>query len=744
MLRKRKYHTLLSLPVVLFLALTLVVSGFGITPARASQEFQALTTTATLEDLGYAKDETLEGIYVTRDYAVRWPDAWDVQPGNKVDLIFSHSLALRSSSSLAVDWNGTRLTSILLDKSNADHAVLTVEIPEDLIVTGYNRLHLEFYMGIHDDDICRDVDNPASWSAVHRSTLFTFSYSLKTPLLDLSLYPVPLIDNSSMVENRVTFLMPDQPNLAELSALAAVSARLGELASWRTISIDVQPVSKSESIQPQGHLIVIGTPDRITPLAVDPYKSGKFIDQLGKEIETGAGIVWETLSPYDSTAVAIFITGANDDGVVKAAQALSSTATYPRLSGQLGVITDVPDPAAASAAVANRRVFTFEELGYPDETAQGDREQTINYVLPLQHIWQNQSEALLDLHFAHSEILDADQSTLTVMVNNTPVGSIALTLENAVNGMATFHLPARLFVVGDNQISLVANLHLPDDDDDDYDDYYDCGGDTFRESWLVSYSDSKITLPDTPAGLFISLADFPDAYIGATDLSQLAIVVSNPADINTALSLALITEGLGHSAEGELLAPKVIDSQMLFDAQPPYEHQLLIGLPSQNPAVRVVNDRLPQPFEADSDRPTTVEGLAGVSSQSGSVGYIQAASSSQGNPILIVTGTSDEGVLWAARLLNDPDRRGGLKGDLAIIDNPDSVITAEVKYKSADKFAQQETIATTETADPVRPASWITWLAGIVLGITFVLLIIAALIQLPRKQKSREYETHTA
>lgn len=740
MLRKRSYLPMLSLLFVLVLMLTSFAPGSSIISVKAAQQSQAFTKTVTFADLGYAKDETLEGVFVTRDYAVRWPDAWDVQPGNKLSLIFSHSLALRSSSSLAVDWNGTRLTSVLLDKNNADHAVLEVDIPSELIVTGYNRLHLEFYMGIHDNDVCQDVDNPASWSAVHRSSFISLSYMPKTPVLDLALYPAPLIDNSSLVENKVTFVMPDEPSLTELSAMSAVSARLGELAAWRKITIDVLPVSTVEAAKPQGNLIMIGTPARTNPLSSNlSIYSGGFKNTRGQQISEDAGILWEDQSPYDSTGAIFYVTGVNDNAVLKAAHSLASTDAFPRFSGQLGVALDVPAPAQASPADANQRIYTFEELGYPDLTAMGNREQTLNYVLPLQRIWQNQSEAILDVHFAHSEILDSGRSSLSVLLNNTPVGSIVLTKDNSVDGKATFHLPARLFIVGDNEISLVANLNLPDS----YENPDHCQDNTYRESWLVTYSDSQITLPDTPAGLFISLTDFPDAYIGTKDLSQLAIVVPNPADIQTTLSLALITEGLGHYAEGELIAPQIIDSQMLFDANPPYEHQLLLGLPSQNAAISLVNDRLPQPFDGGSDTPTAVEGLASLSSQSGAMGYIQAATSSQGNPILIVTGTNPEGVQWAASVLNDPQRRGKLKGDLAILDGPTSLLTAEVKYKSADKFTQQEQAAQPETAAAVRPASWITWLAGIVLGITVILLAIAALIQLPRKQKSREYETRT-
>ena len=42
----------------------------------------SLTQTVTLADLGYVKDETLQGILVTRSYSINWPNAWQAKPGN--------------------------------------------------------------------------------------------------------------------------------------------------------------------------------------------------------------------------------------------------------------------------------------------------------------------------------------------------------------------------------------------------------------------------------------------------------------------------------------------------------------------------------------------------------------------------------------------------------------------------------------------------------------------------------------
>jgi len=737
----------------LFILLTLLVWTFA--PARtASGEVESgpdlhprtaqsgvQTRRVTFVDLGYDKDETFKGVLVRRDFTVRWPDAWDVRPGNVLTLEFSHSPALHPSSSLAVDWNGTRLASTLLTSENADHGTLEVPIPETLILTGYNSLRIELYMGIH-EDFCQDEDNPALWTTVHNTSSLLLSFEVKQPAPDLSLYPVPFIDNSTLVENRVVFVLPGQPSLAELTALSAVSARLGELAGWRPLQVDVLSAEQAAQEKPAGDLIAIGTPDRIhwpiaekLPFTGDSGGKTVFLDANGRALPAEAGVIWEQASPYDPASVLLLVTGTTEQGMLTAGRALASTAAYPRFSGQLGVVLDLPEPAGASAPLAFGRSFTLEALGYPDITAQGTWEQTIHYVFPVQHTWQTQSEAVFDLHFAHSDVIHPRRSSLSVLLNGTPVGSIALDPENATDAHTTFRLPARLFQVGSNQLTITANLRMPDG----YEDPLHCL-DSYLEAWMVVYADSLIRLPDSPAGLFISLADFPAAFIGSADLSDLALVVPASPSLTIAQAVASLAEGLGRSVEAETLMPAVVDPQTTI---PTGTYRILLGLPTQNAAIAGLNDRLPQPFQSGTDQPVPVDRLAQVVPPAGAIGFVQAVLDEAGMPVLVITGTTEQGVAWAAAVLADPDQRAKLKGDLAIVDGPSRFVTAEVRYTAAEKFV---TVSLPETpqAAALAPTSWVIWLAGGIFLLAVLVLIVVILVEVQHKQKSREYGSHTA
>ena len=335
--------------------------------------------------------------------------------------------------------------------------------------------------------------------------------------------------------------------------------------------VSIQAASADTTL-PVGDLVVIGKPDRMPILASaeSPYVNKNAANPLqdigGNPIPDGAGMLLEDFSPTDPTATIVYVTGNSDEAVLLAARALASSAVIPRLSGMMSLILSVPDPVQAGPG--QKQAFTLEELGYPDMQARGTREQNITYILPLEKAWQNESEVLLDLHFGHSDILNSRRSSVTIEVNGTAAGSISLNQENATNAHTAFHLPARLFKVGNNTITVSANLRLADDIENDW----DCMTNHSLESWLVVFADSLITLPGETSGVFITLADYPSAYTGSASLSDVAFIVPDQISPSLAAGVMRISEGLGDAAPGDNFYPRVIAHGEFDPANPAYRY----------------------------------------------------------------------------------------------------------------------------------------------------------------------------
>lgn len=684
----------------------------------------------TFTDLGYTGDETLRGVYVTRDYSIRWPDSWGVEPGNKLSLNFSHSPALDEHSSLAVDWNGARLASVLLIPSNAEDGVLQVDIPEELIEPGYNQLRIVAYMGIH-DDYCADLDNPAVWATIHSTSFFEFSFVPLQPALDLGLFPAPLIDGSSLVENQVTFVLPAQPSMNELNVVAAVSSKLGQLAAWRDISVDVEFGPTSSELQSiPGDQIYVGTLDQLNEY--DFLELSSIPDENKKP---GAGLIWEQYSPGDEAAVAIVLTGVDEAGVLVAGYALADESTYSLMAGQLAVVLDTP-ASNAEPTVAGMTI-TFAELGYTDIAAHGTHDQIINYIIPLPMAWIVETEGTLTLHFSHSELLNPKQSSMNILINDTPISSIALTSENSTDGSAIIRLPARLFKVGDNKLTILANLNI----EEDYQDRLRCWDDYDDEAWIVVYADSQISLPPGPGEVTADLSDYPYNYLGLSDMSDVAFVLPESPNEAIGLAMAQITNRLGRFVDGKALYPKVVDENSSANLEATAPYQFLIGLPTDNVAIQNINDILPLPYQPGTNEPQNLEGYADILPESGSVGYIQSTITASGQPRLVVTGNTDEGILWSAQALSDPQLMGDLDGDLVIINSQGRLFTATVRIDTTREVAP---VVTEEaTGVTATPTMWILWLS-LVLFILSVIILLAIIIMgaVNRRKAKDRYEAN--
>lgn len=715
----------------LVLGIYIVALASGWVAPPQSTTTSVLNRTVTLAEIGYTPDETLQGVLVTRDYTIHWPDAWQPQPGNKFILRFNHYAGLEPHSSMAVDLNGTRVGSVLLTPENAADGVLQVDLPENEIKVGYNQIHISLYMGIQ-DNYCSDIDNPALWLTIHDSSSFEFSYAAATPDLNLANFPVPFVDNSELIDNSVTFVLPASPNTSELDAAAAISAKIGQQAAWRKLIVNVISPSDSLALDTlKGDVVVIGKTDRLSAnMAKLPFISSKngaavLTNQNGDQLPPEAGVLWEQVSPTDPTAVQLYVTGLNDQAVSNAALALANSFTYPLLSGPMGVILAMPKNVAADQPFSQS--VSLAELGYKDITAQGSREQSIDYVLTMPLSWHLQKDATLDLHFAHSALLLPKSSTLNISLNDTPVGSILLDSSNTTDAHSTFNLPARLFQAGDNTLTVTSDMELQKDQSTQ--DYQaDCLHKNYNEAWLVAYSDSNFNLPGGPSGQGLTLADYPRGFFGSGNFSDLAFVVGNSPDINSARAIVQIANRLGHFTTSSTLSPRVIDAKTLEKMSPPIAHQILIGLPSKNTAIQKINSQLPLPFQAGTDKPTQLETIPIVAPGKTSQGYLQSIGGPAGQSRLIVTGNTDEGVLWGSQVLNNPDLFLKLSGDLAILNGADNFATVQVHALPTLQPAQNP-VPEASANSPVsqRPVTWILWLSAGIFLLTFIILIGKAL-----------------
>ncbi|RMF31484.1 MAG: hypothetical protein D6759_09950, partial [Chloroflexi bacterium] len=380
----------------------------------------------------------------------------------------------------------------------------------------------------------------------------------------------------------------------------------------------------------------------------------------GEAVPRDEGLVMEVLAPWDPRTAILVVTGATDRAVGKAAQAMSVETAFPGMSGQVALVRDLHRRSAPSPSSSSKK--TFAEMGYSDRTFIGGFVQEASYYFDVPVGWYLQSSASLELHIRHSKLVDFDRSALSVSLNSTPIASIPLRPETADDARIQIKLPATAVRWGRNK--LVVTVEMPPRER--------CTSLFSRRLWLTLFQDSFLSLEHKQATSDIfSLDYFPAPFNYSPDLEDVLLVLpsdSGPALWEAALRVAAML-GSAVREEGGAMRPGIVwDHELPPPEQRSAYHLIAFGRPTANRLIQEINPQLPQPFLPGTDR--IVQRLDNVifSLPEGlSLGYVQLLPSpwNTERAVLVVTGTTDEGVLWAARSLVRGDLVWRLKGNLA-------------------------------------------------------------------------------
>ncbi|MGQ9627157.1 MAG: cellulose biosynthesis cyclic di-GMP-binding regulatory protein BcsB [Anaerolineae bacterium] len=373
------------------------------------------------------------------------------------------------------------------------------------------------------------------------------------------------------------------------------------------------------------------------------------------------GIIQEITSPWDLTKAILIVTGLTDEALQRACYALSTGTRFPGMQGTFALVRETR-PAPLPISEPESVDVTFADLGYDDEIIRGIREHRVEYQFDIPPGWRLTPEAFVMLIFSHSALIDYQESSLTVLFNDTPVGSVALDENNMMEGSLQVPLPGSRVRLGQrNKLSVLVDMRLEDE----------CYDPNVSQIWTAISRDSLLHLAHTEETFpQLDLDFYPYPFAVQPDMHDVAIVLPPlPGTVERDGALRLAS-GLGSAANGEMFNPAVFLGEPDNWEDLRDYHVIAIGRPSANPAIAQVNAHLPQPFIPGTDEiEQVVDNVVFRLPPGLSLGYIQEIPSpwNEERAFLAVTGTTDEGVGWAIRAFIEGDLVWQLKGNLALV-----------------------------------------------------------------------------
>ncbi|TAJ21125.1 MAG: hypothetical protein EPO65_02050 [Dehalococcoidia bacterium] len=632
----------------------------------------------TIEDLGIG-DTAANGARVSKEFFFSGAGDYELGNNNKIFVDITHSNLLDAQRSVMnVVLNNRPLLSIRLDQNNVDFGHYEINVPKDLVSKDFNRLTFEF--GMTTGLLCEDPFSPALFTNILRTTAFQIDFASNPPVPrigppNLAEYPYPFFRAGYPVVAPVLIAIPDEPNEVELTGAYRLSADLATRVLFDLELLQVRPVS---SITPDElrnqQLILIGTPQRNSlvarALTNTPFRmqGNQMIRDQQQVLDPAFGVLALTSSPFNGNLRALLATGAEDQAVKRAVDAITSAEPAALLAGPTGVLTEPVQPPASRSF---QSIFTFKDAGAREQTLLGGGTQisTLVFSSPAPAPGAN---GKLDLIISHPDIIDRRRSNIVVELNGQAIQTIKVNKEQTRRVSYQVNLFSDVLKVGPNTLTLRTTLYDPEPLVLEA-----CESTASERFFITIHEDSAISLPQaagTSSGS--DLASLPFPFAGLLGLRETTFIVNEKDnDSLRAGMLATIALGRRFGAQNDFTVVPASTStpQSVGD-----RHVVAINVPRETQIGQQLEKVLPLILRPDGTRALVEEkGTLAEILDSSRVGALQLAQVpwATSRRLLAVTGTDNVALGWAAEALP----KGGLVGNVALFQSAKQVNTFSLK-----------------------------------------------------------------
>ena len=629
----------------LFLLLRLYLS-FWLFASPFSTHFDSQAASnfdITLQSLNGESPVQMQGLNSTVNLRVAIPLTYKVGSSSWLDISIQPSPFLDfERSSLTILVNDRQVTSIR--PGPAEGSRLKVPIPLDMFRTGENSLVFTamLYFPTDQDNQCTNWEDAARWLNLGPESLLHLEMQPSKAVYDLAAFPQVFLQPLDVYMSgpggrQVLFVLPDVALKDDLTALVATAYVLGQNIPS---SFDWEPEVVTESqftseAAGQSHVVLINA----------------LPDALNIAASTGKDYVALRNSPWNSHKAVLVIADRDRSDGSSPVEVFADPARKVSVRGELAYV----DPVKPPAPPAFQNEYTLADLGYLDRSARGIGDSSLIYRLFLPYSVQLDAVKLF-LSISHSPELAVGDSTINLYVNGVAVAGILPNARSAQQVPLEISIPAGRLRPGENFIRLNFDLRAQ---------YSSC--EKSPESvWVTVMNTSTLQFQSREAPRVPSLDHFPMPF---SDYPNAVWVVPDHPTLQTLRSMAKLAFLFGQPAIQTNPGPSVVLASQFNPDRDARHNLILVGLPSENPALFAINNFLPQPFNPNGVGLREGYGIYIPSEQQeAGIGLVQILSSpwKTGMEILVITGLDQESQGWAWQALLKRDQWSTFQGNVMV------------------------------------------------------------------------------
>jgi len=649
-------------------------------------------------------DATVVGVRPSIDLYFPGPGDFSTTADNMLKLTYSHSpLLLPTRSTMTVRVNEVPVASVYLTADNAKRTTAVFPITPVSVPRETWHVQVSFYMRLTDEVCSYDTGNSALTATVYSDTSIHYAYgprTLRSEDPDLDQFPAPFLSSTALDPGRIDIVLPAEPDPAVMTGAGHLAAALGRMTARRNPTMLFDTDTTIDATLAASHdLIVVGQPrgdwlwkgiagqlnrsDTALPFRAPAEGNGEFTTTDGVPLPSNLGVLVVLVSPFSPDRQILLISGNAPDGVLRAADTLSTARGRASVHGPWALVTQetasaapgTPQTGALSGATVQDLLLS--DSGRSDIVIRGLGDQLTTWPF-----WSDGGTASIptpaDIYFSHSNLLNASRSSLRIDLNDVPVGSTNLDTNASDQRQLHLSIPAGLLHAGLNRLTLRMNLELPASVD-----LAGCVEPPSNAAWAVIYGRSALHLVQhgaVPAGT-VDLGAYPYPFVNGGSLAGTAVVLPRRV-VDMAGAPAIIAD-LGNRSAEDVTELQVRTDDTLSDADRGRYNLLVVRLPGSNKVVQ----SMPLPLAILPGGARGVRDASGTImtiSDSARVGILEVVASpwAKDRAVLVASGRLPESLQWDAYAFN----QGGLRGTAATVarDLTEPSIVNRVKVTTFD------------------------------------------------------------
>ncbi|WNR42321.1 cellulose biosynthesis cyclic di-GMP-binding regulatory protein BcsB [Paenibacillus roseipurpureus] len=583
------------------------------------------------------------GITYTQQY-VQLESYWNVTSFD-IHLDYQISQLLRiERSSVTVFVNGTPIHSFRPKQEDTGLQQLTIPVPKTALIPGINTImvqgHLETTSPVA-DHVCLPTDTRDNWLQIAKSSRITVRYVPELNSTRIGDFYERFIglDTVKNGENAIAVALDSEP--AELEAATYALSGLAKANKVTDKPIPLVPYSDALFQQKQ-MVILIANYDHL-PEMWKPVRDETDLDQnaLIQLQEAGGHSV-------------LVVTSKDAALLVKAGRFIANTSLLSQVSEARIAISNNTEVDTPPVNVSSQMSLT--ETG---DKLTGDRHREKAYFISLPGNRSIAEGSKLRINYRYARNVDWDRSLVTVLINDSPIGSKKLSTELADADHLELTIPKTLNISGNFTIKVAFDLELKN---------AGCIENQDQMPWAYIEKDSILQL-NTKDRTDLLFNNYPYPFLRDGSYNQVAVVLPDQRDTYLYQTLTNVFNLLGRYAQtntGEVLFYQDTVKESLLKGR----EIIAIGSPQANSIIKVNNRSLYFQYDSAGQGFVSNEKMSIESSYGKRIGSLQLLDSpyEQGYGMLALTGSTPEYTYLASKLIGSEGSLWKVFGDGAVTD----------------------------------------------------------------------------